>query len=116
MPSLSDNLEVMRLWWAAYVHDGVTLTPEAVAGVTRTLGDLKEQAERYEDMMVEARMLCLAVRGDALARREKVATALAAKGLSDRVAPASALLTVEHLSDPKIRVLVPRAAREEQAS
>lgn len=108
LDALSQRVEAMRVWWAAYVHDGVTFTPETVAIVTGQLAALRALAEDYEDVLSQVNALLIARRvsglQERLSKRGSIDAALAEKGLSETVMPASALLTAEHFASGKVAV------------
>lgn len=114
MASLSDRLESLRVWFAAFVHEGGEVTPHAAAEVTLLLSDMVQHAGRQEDLLHDATTLLMGARTEALRNRASkfgaIDAALAAKGLSMAVMPASAILTEDHLEDGKVE-LFPRSWR-----
>lgn len=109
LDALSQRVEAMRTWWAFFVHDGITLTPEVVALITGQLAALRSMAEEYEDVLSTVNALLIAGRASelhtALGKRGAIEAALARKGLRATVVPASSLLTDAQRADPKIAVL-----------
>lgn len=114
MASLSDRLNALRTWFAAFVHDGGEVTPQAAAEVTLLLSDMVRHAGRYEDLLHDANTVLIGARTEALRDRASrfgaIDAALTAKGLSMAVMPASAILTEDHLEDGKVE-LFPRSWR-----
>lgn len=107
---LSERIEELRVYFADFAHEGVSIAPQAVCDFTQVLNDLKRQAAEYEDTMARSAPTMIRAVGGEPAWKRNIVDALAARGITAKVMPASALLSEEHLQSGKVAVL-PRAVR-----
>lgn len=63
---LADEIDALRIWFAAYAGDGMVLTPEVVRAIVGELTRLMDLARDCEDAASEARQAEIAARADRL--------------------------------------------------